>query len=66
MWNELCDNEHDANTMKIIHRAVSAIAFCFLAFGSYAIATRLGAAAPPSSVAYGSQQAEKSATVFGD
>lgn len=65
MWNELCDNEHDAHTMKIIHRVVFAIAFCFLSFGGYAITTRFGAGAPPSSVAYGSQKPEADATVFG-
>ena len=65
MWNELCDNDHDAHTMKIIHRAVFAIAFCFLSFGAYAIATRFGAGVPPSSVAYGSQKPEPGATVFG-
>ena len=66
MWNEICDDEHDAQTMKTINRAVLAIVVCFLTFGGYAITTRLGAGAPPTSVTYGSQQAEKGAVVFGD
>jgi hypothetical protein len=66
MWNELCEDQHDAHAMKVIHRAVVAIAVSFLAFGGYAITTRLGADVPPTSVTYGSQQAEKGAAVFGD
>ena len=52
--------------MKVINRAILTIAVCFLGFGSFAMATRLGADAPPSSVSYGSEQAQKDATVFGD
>lgn len=66
MFDEICDEAHDAQTMKTINRAVMSIVVCFLAFGGYAIATRLGAGAPPTSVTYGSQQAEKGAAVFGD
>ncbi len=52
--------------MKIINRAILTIAACFLTFGGFALATRLGAEAPPSSVSYGSEQAPKDAAVFGD
>ena len=37
-----------------------------LIFGGFALATRLGADAPPSSVSYGSEKAHPSAAVFGD
>ena len=66
MWNELCDDAHEAHAMKVINRAILSIAVCFLAFGGFAMATRLGAAAPPSSVSYGSEQAPRGAAVFGD
>jgi hypothetical protein len=66
MWNELCDDAHEANSMRVIHRAVMTIAFSFLAFGGYAIGTRLGADVPPSSVTYGTEKAPKGAAVFGD
>ena len=66
MWNEICDDQHDANTMKLINRAVMTIAICFLTFGGYAIATRFGHDVPPSSVAYGTEKAHPTATVFGD
>lgn len=52
--------------MKVINRAILSIAVCFLAFGGFAMATRLGAEAPPSSVSYGSEQAHPSAAVFGN
>jgi hypothetical protein len=66
MWNELCDDAHEAHAMKVINRAILTIAVCFLAFGGFAMATRLGADAPPSSVSYGSEKAGKDAAVFGD
>lgn len=66
MWNELCDEEHDAKTMKTINRAIVVIAVSFLTFGGYAIATRLGAEVPPSSVTYGSEKAPAGSTVLGD
>lgn len=66
MWNQICDEQHDADTMKVINRAVMVILFTFLSFGGYAVTTRLGAGAPPSSVTYGSQKADKDAAVFGD
>jgi hypothetical protein len=66
MWNELCDEEHDAHAMKTIHRAVMVIGVCFIAFGGYAISTRLGADHPPTSVAYGTQKADAGTAVFGD
>ena len=66
MFDEICDEAHDAHTMRTINRTVMSIVACFLVFGGYAIATRLGADAPPTSVTYGSQQAEKGAAVFGD
>jgi hypothetical protein len=66
MWNELCDDAHDAQTMKVINRAVVVIALSFITFGGYAISTRLGADAPPSSVTYGSEAPHASAAVLGD
>ena len=66
MWNELCDDAYEAHAMKVINRALLSIAVCFLAFGGFALATRLGAEAPPSSVTYGSEQAHPSAAVFGN
>jgi hypothetical protein len=66
MWNELCDDAHEAHAMKVINRAILTIGVCFLAFGGFAMATRLGADAPPSSVSYGSEQAHPDAAVFGD
>ncbi|WP_373059371.1 hypothetical protein [Gemmatimonas sp.] len=52
--------------MKVINRAILTIAVCFLGFGGFALATRLGADAPPASVSYGSEQPHKDAAVFGD
>ncbi len=52
--------------MKVINRAILTIAVCFLSFGGFALATRLGADAPPSSVSYGSEKAHPSAAVLGD
>ena len=52
--------------MKVINRAILTIAVCFLSFGGFALATRLGADAPPSSVSYGSEKAHPGAAVFGD
>jgi hypothetical protein len=66
MWNELCDDAHEAHAMKVINRAILTIAVCFLTFGGFAMATRLGAEAPPSSVSYGSEQPHADAAVFGD
>ena len=66
MWNELCDDAHEAHAMKVINRAILTIALCFLTSGGFAMATRLGAEAPPSSVSYGSEEAHKDAAVFGD
>jgi hypothetical protein len=66
MWNDLCDDAHEAHAMTVIHRAIVTIAVCFLGFGGFAMATRLGADVPPSSVSYGSEQAQKDAAVFGD
>lgn len=66
MWNELCEEAHEAHAMKVINRAILTIALCFLTFGGFAMATRFGAEAPPSSVSYGSEEAHKDAAVFGD
>ena len=66
MWNELCEDAHEAHAMKVINRAILTIALCFLTFGGFAMVTRLGAEAPPSSVSYGSEEAQKDAAVFGD
>ena len=52
--------------MKVINRAILTIAVSFLTFGGFALATRLGADAPPSSVSYGSEKAHPAAAVFGD
>ena len=52
--------------MRVIHRTVMIIALCFLSFGGYAVATRLGASVPPSSVSYGTEKATRDAVVFGD
>lgn len=66
MWNTLCDDQHDAETMALINRVIVAITVCFLTFGGYAISTRFGAAPPPSSVTYGTESAHHDAAVFGD
>lgn len=66
MFEELCDDAHEAHAMKLIHRAVLTIGVCFLGFAGFAISTRLGAEVPPSSVTYGSEQAPTDASVFGD
>lgn len=66
MFEELCDDAHEAHAMKLIHRAVLTIGVCFLGFAGFAISTRLGAEVPPSSVTYGSEQAPSDASVFGD
>jgi len=52
--------------MKIIHRTCMVIGITFLSIASYSITTRLGAGAPPASVTYGTQKADKDAAVFGD
>ena len=66
MWNALCDDQHDAEIMTLMNRVIVAITVCFLTFGGYAITTRFGADAPPTSVAYGTETAHKDAAVFGD
>lgn len=66
MFKEICDDEHDSHAMTMIHRAVMTILVCFLGFAGFAVATRLGAGAPPTSVAYGSEKPGPDATVFGD
>lgn len=66
MWNELCDDEHDAHAMKVIHRAVVVIGVCFIGFAGFAISTRLGANQPPTSVAYGTEKAAHDVVVLGD
>jgi hypothetical protein len=66
MWNQLCDDEHDAQVMTLMNRVIVGISVCFLAFGGFAISTRFGHPAPPTSVAYGTEQAHHDAAVFGD
>lgn len=66
MWNNLCDDHHDAHAMKLTHRAFLAIFVSFVAFGGYAITTRFGAEVPPTSVTYGTEKAPADAAVFGD
>ncbi len=52
--------------MRTMNRVFLGIMLCFGVFGGYAISTRLGADAPPASVAYGTKPATPDATVFGD
>ena len=66
MWNDLCDDAHEAHAMKVINRAILTIGLCFFGFGGFAIATRLGASAPPASASYGSEKPTEDAAVFGD
>jgi hypothetical protein len=66
MFNELCDDAHEAHSLKQIHRVVMIIGVVFFSFGGLAIGTRLGADAPPASVTYGSGPATTDAAVFGD
>lgn len=66
MFNDLCDDAHEAHSLKLINRAVMVIAAVFLTFGGLAIGTRLGAEQPPASAAYGSKAPAPDAAVFGD
>jgi hypothetical protein len=66
MWNNLCDDEHDAHAMQSINRVVMVILVTFMSFGGFAISTRLGAVEPPASVAYGTEQPTPDAAVMGD
>jgi hypothetical protein len=66
MFDELCDDAHEAHSLKLIHRAVMVIGAVFIVFGGVAIGTRLGATHPPASAAYGTEQATPDAAVFGD
>ena len=66
MFKELCDDAHEAHAMKVIHRMCMVIGVTFATIGVFAISTRLGAGAPPSSVTYGTEKAAPDAVVFGD
>ncbi|MCZ8206052.1 hypothetical protein [Gemmatimonas sp.] len=66
MFNDLCDDAHEAHSLKLINRAVMVIAVVFFGFGGLAISTRLGAVEPPASAAYGTKDAAPDAAVFGD
>ena len=66
MFDQLCDDAHDAHTMKVIHRTIMVIGVTFLTFGSYAVSTRFGAEVPPSSISYGTEKAPETTAVFGD
>jgi hypothetical protein len=66
MFNDLCDDAHEAHSLKLIHRVVMVIGVVFLTFGGFAISTRLGQSHPPASAAYGTKQAQPDAAVFGD
>ena len=66
MFNDLCDDAHEAHSLKLINRAVMVIAVVFFGFGGLAISTRLGATEPPASAAYGTKDATPDAAVFGD
>ncbi len=66
MFKDLCDDAHEAHSLKLINRVVMVIGVVFLSFGAIAISTRLGATHPPASTAYGTKQAQPDAAVFGD
>lgn len=66
MFDNLCDDAHEAHSLKLIHRVVAVIGVVFITFGGIAIATRLGASHPPASAAYGSEKPGTDAAVFGD
>lgn len=66
IWNDLCDDSHEAESLTYIHRVVLLIAVVFVGFGAFAISGRFGHPAPESSVAYGSEQATKDNIVLGD
>ena len=66
IWNTLCDDAHEAHSLQSIHRVVIAIAVIFVSFGGYAISTRFGHTAPPTSVAYGSERPTADNVVIGD
>lgn len=66
MFDDLCDDAHEAHSLKLINRAVMVIGAVFIVFGGVAIGTRLGATQPPASAAYGTEQATPDAAVFGD
>lgn len=66
MFDNLCDDAHEAHALKLIHRAMMVIGVVFITFGGLAIGTRLGASQPPASAAYGTEKATSDAAVFGD
>ena len=66
IWNDLCDDAHEAHSLQYIHRVVLGIAVVFVTFGGYAISTRFGHTAPPASVTYGSEKPTTDNIVFGD
>jgi hypothetical protein len=66
MFNELCDDAHEAHSLKQIHRVVMVIGAVFFTFGGIAISTRLGATVPPASITYGSEKPTADVAVFGD
>ena len=66
MFKDLCDDAHEAHAMKVIHRACMTIGLTFATIAIFAITTRLGAGAPPSSVTYGTEKPGPDAVVFGD
>jgi hypothetical protein len=66
MFDNLCDDAHEAHSLKLINRVVMVIGVVFITIGGVAIGTRLGATHPPASAAYGSEKAGPDAAVFGD
>ena len=50
MFDNLCDDAHEAHSLKLINRVIMVIGVVFLTFGGIAIGTRLGATTPPESV----------------
>lgn len=66
MFDQMSPDHHDVHAMRVIHYTCAAIVVAFIGLGAFAISTRMGAGAPPASVAYGTEKPHKTASVFGD
>ena len=66
MFDQMSPDAHDVHAMRVIHYTCAAIAVTFIGFGVFAIGTRMGAGAPPSSVTYGTEKPHRTAAVLGD
>ncbi|MBI3790182.1 MAG: hypothetical protein HY275_04815 [Gemmatimonadetes bacterium] len=66
MFDQMSPDAHDQHAMRVIHYTCAVIALSFVGFGIFAITTRMGAGAPPSSVTYGTEKPHKASTVIGD